>query len=149
MRKKKIKLDWKVYINYFGNAGIRAENVFEIYGGYAFDVLKRLKKKHTDKATHVVDKKTVLDEFERELRYMFNYRAEWETIVTSWPPHVDEKEIDRLDEERRERKERYGDDFALSYYVNVTTGIKIDVFTQLMMNRDRFFEYVESNIDNI
>lgn len=77
------------------------------------------------------------------LRYSYWFKCEYETVITSWPPYIDKKEFLRLKEEYDKRinegKEFYRSD------VRCDVGYKIDVYMQVMMNWDKFIEYVWNN----
>ena len=64
-------------------------------------------------------------------------------MITSLLPYIDKKEFLRIKKEYDKRisegKEFYRED------VHLTVGYKIDVYTQVMMNWDKFIEYVWNN----
>ena len=130
------KLEWFVFERDFNEKEIRPLNVFE--GSHKFLVgLLQAKKKY--KNDYLKFAQAVRD----SLQYAYWSKCEWETIITSWPPYVDGEEIDRLSKEKdeciKERSVFYRTD------VNLLIGYKIDVFTQVMLNWDRFIDYVWNN----
>ena len=64
------------------------------------------------------DYEDLAEKLKREIMYYFWAKCEWEVIVSGWPPTKDR------DEE-----------------------IKVDVYDQIMMNWDKFFNYFVENID--
>ena len=98
----------------------------------------------------LVAKKKYKDNFEEFadhirswLQHEYWSRSEYETIITSWPPYIEDKELERINQEKIERIEKYGNFYRES--VDLTVGYKIDIFTQIMMNWDRFIEYIWNN----
>ena len=70
-------------------------------------------------------------------------RCEYETVITSWPPHVDGKEIDRLNKERTEHIEKWGNFYCTD--VRLSVGEKIDVYSQVKLNWQHFINYLWNN----
>ena len=83
-------------------------------------------------------------EFEERLRHILLYyywsKSEWEFIATSWPPYVDGEEIDRLDKEKQERIDKYGNFYRTDARLDIAK--KLDVYTQVRMNWNPFVNYV-------
>lgn len=83
-------------------------------------------------------------EFEERLRHVLLYyywsKSEWEFIATSWPPYVNGEEIDRLNNERQEKIDKYGKFYRADVRLNVAK--KLDVYTQIRMNWSPFVNYV-------
>lgn len=135
MSKRKLNLEWNVYISDFNSKKIKTYNIFN-HGSFAEDVKKLCKEDITK------------EEFSEKLRKCVQYRywskAEWEIILTSWPPYIDEKELDRLNTEHEEYKTKWGHSpYALD--VRPTVGEKIDVYDQVMLNWSAFIDYVWNN----
>ena len=73
--------------------------------------------------------------------YYFWCKCEWETVITSWPPHITMKELDRLNTEREKETEKYNRE-PYCLYVEPDISEKIDVYQQVMNNFDIFVDYV-------
>lgn len=116
---------WKVYEE--GDGEIVENDIFD-YRFFWRDIQKDKKKAKDDK-----EKFAIL--VRRELFYYFCGKCEHEIVVTSWPPYLSEKEAQRIADETK-RNPRY------RYYFSPKVGKKIDVYDQVMMNFDVFFEYL-------
>lgn len=117
------KLQWYVYNESMSDRRIKVFNVFD-HASFSKDVCKLRKKKLSR------------EEFSKELKsismYYFWSKCEYEVVITSWPPRIDQEELNRLVSE--ENCYRYG--------VRLTVGEKIDVYQQLALNWDRFVDYL-------
>ena len=130
------KLEWFVFQRDFNEKEIRPLNVFE--GSYKF-LVDLLQAKKNYKNDYLKFAQAVRD----SLQYAYWSKCEWETIITSWPPYVDGEEIDRLSKEKDECIKEHSVFYRTD--VNLLIGYKIDVFTQVMLNWDRFIDYVWNN----
>ena len=119
-------LVWNVYSHDINSREIKTFNVFK-HSSFNKDVEELLKEKLT------------YDEFSEKLnritQYYFWSKAECEIVITSWVPHIDNEELDRLNVERENRR-------TYRYYVNLDVGEKIDYYNQLHLNWEQFVEYV-------
>lgn len=130
------KLEWYVFEEDSNQREIIPLNVFE--GSSTFiEYLLKVKKKYKD------DYIKFAEGVRRALQYSYWSKCEWETIITSWPPFVDGEEIDRLSKEREERIKESGHFYRTD--VGLEVSHKIDIYTQVMMNWDRFIDYVWNN----
>lgn len=130
-------MEWNVFYHDFNGNGIKTYNVF-YHSGFKNDVEKYLKEH---------DEKEVFEEkVRRSLMYYFWSKAEWEVIVTSWPPYIDVKELDRINNERKKTVEEYNRE-PYHLYVNLDMGEKIDVYDQVMNNWQIFIDYIWSYKD--
>ena len=120
-------LSWNVLIKDFNKKEIIYYDIFK--NGYYEELAKELKEGTNSKEEFI-------EEFRIKLMFQFWSRAEYETIVTSWPPYIDKEELNRLNQE----------DFKYRTDVNLTVARKIDVYEQLRMNWNQFIDYVWSNI---
>ena len=131
----KTKLVWNVFNEH--NGDILPINIFEYHAGFLKDGLLVAKKKYKDNfedfANHV----------RSWLQYYFWSKCEYETVITSWPPYINDQELERINREKAEHIEKYGKFIRES--TNLTVGYKIDIYTQVMMNWDRFIEYLWNN----
>ena len=119
---------WNVYKHDINDSEIKTYNVFK-HHSFREGVEKLLK----ENLTH--------DEFSEKLnciaQYYFWSKAEYEIVITSWVPHIDNDELDRINKKREEHQ-------GYRYYVNLDVGAKVDFYDQLHLNWDRFVEYVLS-----
>ena len=130
------KLEWFVFEEDFNAKKIVPLNIFE--GSYYFiEGLLYAKKKYKDNYIKFAEK------VRSSLQYAYWSKCEWETVIVGWPTFVDGEEIDRLSEEKQRQVNKYGCFYRTS--VCFEYGYKIDVYTQVMMNWDRFIEYVWNN----
>lgn len=126
------KLEWNVYISAFNGDEIKTYNIFN-HTRFMEDVKKYLKKCKA--------KEEFVEEFKKSLMWCFWSKCEWETVVTSFSPRIDKNELDRLNNEYKERLKEYGRE-PYSLYVNPTKRKKIDVYDQCMLNFDILVDYV-------
>ena len=117
---------WNVYGHDINGREIKTYNVFN-HGSFGKDVEELLKE---DLAYDDFD-----ETLNRLAQYYFWSGAECEVVITSWIPHIDNEELDRLNEEREKRRSR-------CYHVNLDVGKKIDYYDQLHLNWERFVQYV-------
>jgi hypothetical protein len=129
------KLVWNVFNE--ENGEITPINIFEYNWVFLEEGLLVAKKKYKDNF------EAFADHIRNWLQYCYWTKSEYETIITTWPPYVDSKEVDRLVKEKTDRLESYGNFIGGS--VTLTVAYKIDIYTQVMMNWDRFIDYVWNN----
>ena len=120
---KNLNLTWNVYRYDINKHEIYSSNVFD-HGRFRDEVLALLK---TD-ISH--------DDFSEEVRHIAMYyywsKAEHEVVITSFPPYISKKEADRIASE----------DFNIRTHVNLERGSKVDIYSQLRLNWDKFIDYV-------
>ena len=130
------KLQWFVFAEDYNAKKIVTLNVFE--GSSRFiDGLLRAKKQYKDDYLKIAEAVRV------SLHCAYGSKCEWETIITSWPTYVDAEEVERLIKVKQQDIEKYGKFRCTD--VGLEVEYKIDVYTQVMMNWDRFIEYVWNN----
>ena len=130
------KLEWFVFEEDSNAKEIVPLNVFEGSISFIYGLLEA-KKKYKDNYLKFAE------EVRSCLSYSYWGKCEWETIITGWPTFVNGEEIDRLSEEKQKHQNEHG--YFYGTYVNLKTAYKMDVYTQVMMNWDRFIEYVWAN----
>ena len=99
-------LTWNVYYNNFNSKTIEFFNIFK-HSYFVNDCVYNLK--------HNKDKDSFAKQLKKDLMYYFWSRAEWEIILSDWPPS------------------------------NTFREKKIDVFDQVMLNWDIFVDYIWNN----
>ena len=134
-KEDKSKLVWNIFAEEQGE--IVPINIFEYNWSFLKDGLLVAKKKYKDNFEEFAD------HIRSWLQHEYWSRSEYETVITSWPPYIEDEELERINKEKADRIEKYGKFYRES--VGLTVGYKIDVFTQVMMNWDRFIEYVWNN----
>ena len=129
-----MKLEWYVFDCDFNTNEVKHHNVFN-HHGFMKDLVV-VKKRYKD-----------FDTFAQEVKHtlMYHYRSkcEWEVVVTSFPPYINDKELNRLNAERNERIEKHGQ--FIRTWVNLETCKKIDVYDQVLMNWNQFIKYLWEN----
>ena len=128
-------LEWNVFVDCFNENKIEPHNVFNHFR-FMEDLIE-IKKKYKD------DFGKFAEEVKRSLMYYYWSKCEWEIVLTSFPPYINEKELDRINAERTERIEKCGRFVRES--VHLETGLKIDVYQQVMMNWNQFINYLWNN----
>lgn len=129
-------LKWYVFDHDFNSKEIYPVNVFELSITFIRGLLIA-KKKYKD--NYIKFAETIRS----YLQYSYWSKCEYETIITSWPPYIDEEELNRLIKERDEQIANGNKFFRED--VSLETGYKIDIYTQVMLNWDRFIDYLWSN----
>lgn len=133
-KEDKTKLVWNVFNEC--NGEICPLNIFEYNYKFLEDLLT-VKRKHKDNfeefAEHV----------RKSLQCYYWSKSEYETVITTWPPYIESEELNRLNKEKHEREIRNRPFYRDA--VNLTTRHKIDIYTQIMMNWDRFIDYIWNN----
>lgn len=130
-------LSWNVYTE---NLNTRKIEIYDIFkGGYFEQIAKEIKKFFPD------NKEEFTEAFRLKLMSQFWCRAEYEVVITSWPPYIDKEEIARLNIEQQKHFDKYGT-YQLRHDVNLTVEEKIDIYSQLQLNWQQFIDYVWNNI---
>lgn len=135
------KLSWKVYRENFNAHTIEEYDIFQysLSGKSALaETAKELKRQFPNRFSWE-------EAFRLKLQYYFWSKSEHEIVLTSWPPYIEVEEIDNLQKEVKEHEEKWG---YKQYRVipNLVTAEKVDIYSQIMLNRKVFFDYVWGNI---
>ena len=77
------------------------------------------------------------------LLYYFWSRSEYEIVLTSWPPYIESKELDRITAEKEDFKKNNG--FFYRSSVNLSVEEKISIYDQVLLNWDIFIKYLWDN----
>ena len=93
-----MNLEWNVFRHDVNSKKIVTFNIFN-HWKFNEDVQKSLKK--------FKDKDEFAELLRRDLMYYFWSKCEHEVVITSWPPYIDMKELDRLNDERTEHRGKY------------------------------------------
>lgn len=123
---------WNVYMRDMNSHLITVWNIFN-HSSFRGSVI-RLKKKR-------LPKEEFAKRLEREVLYYFWSKFEYEIVLTSFPPYIDKKELDRLNSEYENFNTMYGH-YPLRIDVCPETYEKIDIYGQVRLNWDAFVNYV-------
>ena len=128
---------WNVYREDFNHRAIIKYNIFDNIS-FADDIIKLLNED--------ISKDDFEDKLRRVLFYYFGGKTECEVVISSWPVYIDKAELDRINTEYEEYKNKW-DHYPYKINVSPDVGKKIDIYSQVMMNWEQFVEYVWSNKD--
>ena len=127
-------MTWNVFRENINRKEIVEYNIFA-HSGFANEVDELLKEDVSR------------DEFDEKLRmilfYYFGSKAEYEVVITSWVPHIDRAELDRLNTEYEKHNQQWGY-YPHALSVEPDVGRKVDIYNQVMINWDRFRDYLWS-----
>jgi len=129
------KLVWNVIDYDFNSQKIEIANLFECNYTFLKEGLLYAKK-------HYANDFIKFAEHVREwLQHEYWSRSEYEIIVSGWPGvGISEKDLEEMNAEMKNKKH-----FINHIYFFDDTAEKIDIYTQIMLNWDRFIEYVWNN----
>lgn len=125
------KLEWIVIIEDWNAKKMQPYNVFDH---------ERFKEGVLEAADDALSIQDFAEDVRHTLHYYFGSKCEWEFVATSWPPYIDNEEIDRLEEVRKEHIEKWSHFYRTD--VRLTISNKIDVYTQICLNWNVFINYV-------
>lgn len=131
-----MKFIWNVYR--YNSKEIEIFNIFD-HKRFLNDVKTDLKKCDT--------KEVFVEKLKKHLMYYFWSKCEYEVVVTPWAPSIDQKELDRLNDENDKFYNVYNY-YPRVCFVNPTISKKIDIYSQVMLNYDVFADYVWSHKKN-
>lgn len=129
------KLIFNVYLEDFNSHKVITYNIFNHARFY--DDLREIKKENSNNF------KAFSQAVKAIISYYFWSRSEYEIILTSWPPYVEAKELDRLVSERDDSIKKNG--FFYRNHVNLSVEEKIGIYDQVMLNWDIFIKYLWDN----
>lgn len=131
------QLCWNVWIEDFNTREIEEWNVFD-HGRFYKDVIKDLIK--------CTNKEEFAEKLRHNTMYYYWSKAEHEIVLTSWPPHIDKEELDRLNKEYEEYHTKWRH-YPYRLGICPSVGKKIDVYDQLRLNWECFVNYIWSSIE--
>lgn len=130
--KPMINMEWYVFRENTNRKIIEKFNIFD-HSGF---------RKLIEEAVKIATTKEIFaDLIKKALMYYFWCKSEHEVVITSWPPYIDKTELDRLNAKYEERYNEWGQ-YPYCLDVRLTTGEKIDIYSQVMLNWDAFVDYV-------
>ena len=123
---------WNVYYRDINSQEIKVFNIFN-HSSFCGAVIRLKKKK--------LPKEEFAKRLERETLYYFWSKCEFEIVLTSFPPYIDKKELDRLNSEYENFNTMYGH-YPFRIDVCPETYKKIDIYEQVHLNWNVFVDYV-------
>lgn len=152
----KLNLVYNVYLEDINAHEIKSYNIFE-HEGFYNDLLKIKKQFKKDLKQFLKEngQYNILPKYQKwltyykinifekavinSLQYYFWAKCEYEVVITSWPIYINVQEFNKIKESSTDPKYLFTIDTDLSK--------KIDVYDQVMLNRDLFINYVWTNLD--
>lgn len=123
---------WNVYYRDMHTRQIKVWNIFN-HSSFREEVINLKKKK--------LPKEEFSKRLERKVLHYFWSKFEYEAVITSFPPYIDKKELDRLNSEYENFNTTYGH-YPLTIDVCPETYEKIDIYQQVHLNWNVFVNYV-------
>lgn len=123
---------WNVILRTDSKGDLGVFNIFDD-SDFRLDVEKLISKDY--------DKKQFSKELDLIAHFHFWSKIEWETIFTTWPPYINEDELNRLVTEYHTNR-KPGQPLPERIDVKLDRMHKIDIYAQLRMNWERFCDYV-------
>ena len=124
-------LEWNVFFEDVNAKQIIKFNIFN-HRDFCESVEKILKMK--------ISRADFAKRIERELMYYFWSKSEYEIVLTSWPPYISEDERNRVNQEAALRESKGWDNHI--HDVNLTVRKKVDIYEQIMLNFEKFIDYL-------
>lgn len=119
-------MQWNVYRYSINRNKVVSFNIFD-HGSFYNDIKEDFKQCSNK------------EEFAKKLRsnvfYYFWCKSEHEITISSYPPYITEKELDRL---KQEQSGKY-------FSVRLDKGVRVDIYEQVMLNFNIFLDYTWSN----
>ena len=127
-------MKWNVILQDSQTGNFKSYNIFE-YPDFRISMEKLFKRRYPQER--------FLSELDQEIHHYFRAKIEWEMFITAWPPYINSEEISRIisDYHINRAPEQ---PLPEQIHVNVTKCYKIDVYSQLRANWERFAEYMWS-----
>lgn len=131
------KLSWNVFR--YNGEDIETFNIFN-HSSFYKEVIGITKKCSQSK-------KVFADKIINVLRYYFWCKCEHEIIMTSFPTYVSDEGLKKMEADRDKYIRDYGHCKFVHPYLD--TELKVDIYTQVMMNIDHFIDYLWSHKEEI
>ena len=141
-KEDKSNLVWNVIIINNGDCEVR--NIFEYNWPFLENGLLVAKKKHSK------DYKKFADHIRNWLQYEYWSRVQYEMVISGWPSKAlykkDMDDLNRALQAEIARCKQNGWDETRAYvHAPMDNAKRIDVYQQIMINWDRFIQYVWDN----
>jgi len=127
-------MKWNVILQDSKTGNFKSYNIF-VYPDFRISMENHFKRQYPQER--------FLSELDQEIHHYFRAKIEWEIFITAWPPHINSGEISRIISEYHINR---SSEQALPERINVNTTKwhKIDVYSQLRANWERFADYLWS-----
>lgn len=132
-----VKLSWNVFR--YNRKDIETFNIFD-HSSFYKEVID-ITKKYSQSKTVFADKIITA------LRYYFWCKCEYEIIITSFPTYVSDEGLKEMVAEKERHIEEYGRCRFVQPRLDVEQ--KIDIYTQVMVNRIPFIDYLWNHKEEI
>lgn len=132
-----IKLCWNVFR--YNGKDIETFNIFN-HSSFYKEVIDITKKYSQSKIVFA-------DKIITVLRYYFWCKCEHEIIMTSFPTYVSDEGLKKMETDRDKYIQNYGCCKFVQPYLD--TERKVDIYTQVMVNRLHFINYLWSHKEEI
>lgn len=138
-RDKKNILMWNVLVEDINRKEIVFHNIFD-HVSFVTDLAKDYNRLKRDKTLENFEA-AFIERIKSNLMCYYWSKAEWEVVVTSWPPYMTLEEVSEVNKEIEKYENKYGYKPYTAHF-SPAIGEKIDVYDQVMLNWDIFVEYV-------
>lgn len=131
------KLSWNVFR--YNGKDIETFNIFN-HSSFYKEVIGITKK-------YSQSKKVFADKIINVLYYYFWCKCEHEIILTSFPTYVSDEGLKKMEADR----DKYLQDYGRCNFVHpyLDTELKVDIYTQVMVNRVHFIDYLWNHKEEI
>ena len=131
------KLSWNVFC--YNRKDIETFNIFDHLSFYK-EVINITKE-------YSQSKEIFRDKIITALCYYFWCKCEYEIIITTFPTYVSNEGLKKMEADR----DKYIRDYGRCKFVHpyLDTELKVDIYTQVMMNIDHFIDYLWSHKEEI
>lgn len=137
-------LIWNVYREDVNRQEIEIFNIFN-HGSFYTDMAKIAKTYRKQIKDNTFDREAFANDVDRKLMYYFWSKAEYEVIITSWPPYIEIEEIDKMKSEVEDYNSKWGKK-PFRVDVNLNVAEKIDIYDQIQLNFESFIDYIIDHI---
>ena len=134
-----MKLIWNVFKHNFNSGAIE---IFNIFNHWCFkeDVERSLKKCNT--------KEEFSEELNDHLLYYYWSKCEYEIVITSFPTSIIQQEYEKLTLDYDKYIYLYKHS-PYKLYIDPDVQLKVDIYSQVMLNFDVFVDYIWSHKKDI
>ena len=125
-------MKWNVILQDSQTGNFKSYNIFK-YPDFRISMETLFKQQYPQKR--------FLSEIDQEIHHYFRAKIEWEMFITACPPYINSDEISRIISEyfiNRSPEQPLPEQIL----VNVTKCYKIDIYSQLRTNWERFADYM-------
>lgn len=125
-------LEWNVFHENWSAGKIEIFNVFS-HGSFKKDVLEAFETYE--------DKEELSKAIKSIVMYYFWGKCEYEVTITSWPPSITKEEAKEIQSRIEENEMRYNC-LPRLLDIELATSSKVSIYEQLLLNWERFIDYL-------